>query len=70
MSILDEAKKPNMRLKLIEYIKELDEEIDRLEDIIKPSNGISENDEATFLSRIITLTEVKSDLNNRMEEII
>lgn len=60
----------DMREKVIEYIIELKVEIDRLEDILKPSNGMSTIDRAATLSRIDTLLDVKNDLNSRLEELI
>lgn len=70
LSILDEAKKPNMRLKVKEYIAELEEENNRLENVIGLSNGVSAIDKAATLSRIQTIEEVKNDLKNRLEELI
>ena len=61
---------PDMREKVKEYIKELDAEIDRLEGVLTPSNVMSNVDRAMTLSRLDTLLEVKTDLINRLEELI
>ena len=61
---------PDMREKVKEYIKELEVEIDRLEGILTPSNVMSNVDRAMTLSRLDTLLEVKTDLINRLEELI
>jgi hypothetical protein len=61
---------PDMREKVIEYVGELDEEIERLEGVLTPSNVMSNVDRAMTLSRLDTLLEVKNDLKSRLEELI
>jgi|BioPla2DNA2_1021312.scaffolds.fasta_scaffold138670_2 hypothetical protein len=61
---------PDMRDKVKEYINEIEVELERLEDILKPSNGMSNIDRVATLSRIDTLLDVKTDLRNRLEELI
>ena len=61
---------PDMKDKVKEYINEIEVELERLEDILKPSNGMSNIDRVATLSRIDTLLDVKTDLRNRLEELI
>lgn len=61
---------PDMRDKVKEYINEIEVELERLEDILKPSNGMSNINRVATLSRIDTLLDVKTDLRNRLEELI
>lgn len=57
---------PDMRSKVSEYITELDAEIDRCHSLLDAHL----DDESTLISRIQTLTEVKNDLQGRLEELI
>lgn len=72
---------PDMRVKVKEYISEIQEEIDRCVKLIEYKFVELGNDAAkevyshgieytTIVSRIQTLGEVKSDLKNRLEEVI
>lgn len=62
---------PDMREKVKEYISELDVEINRCHRLAEQNM----NDEATTVAemmvvRVQTLTEVKNDLQGRLEELI
>ena len=62
---------PDMREKVREYISELDNEIERCHHLAEQNM----NDEATTVAemmivRVQTLTEVKNDLQGRLEELI
>lgn len=61
---------PDMREKVVEYIDELDAEIKRLEYQLEEHI----NDEActatVIEARLQTLTEVKNDLQSRLDEVI
>lgn len=62
---------PDMREKVMEYISELDAEIDRSHKLAEQNM----NDEATTVAemmvvRVQVLTEVKNDLQGRLEELI
>ena len=63
---------PNMREKVIEYIGELETEIDRLESNLKKQ--MTYNVEACKVtateSRLNAIIEVKNDLLGRLEEVI
>lgn len=72
---------PNMREKVMEYIGELDKEIDRLDKILE--DMVTEHEKETveqrykdkivyenIKSRVQTLIEVKNDLQSRLEEFI
>ena len=62
---------PDMREKVKEYIRELDKEIERCHHLAEQNI----NDEATTVAemmvvRVQTLTEVKNDLQSRLEELV
>ena len=62
---------PDMREKIKEYISELNKEIERCRNLAEQNM----NDEATTVAemmavRVQTLTEVKNDLQGRLEEIV
>lgn len=62
---------PNMREKVREYISELDAEIDRCHKFSEQNMG----DEATTVAemmmvRVQVLTEVKNNLESRLEELV
>ena len=72
---------PDMREKIKEYISELDVEIDRCKNTIEETLSSIEDDDAkevycfsveyiTLKSRMITLTEVRNDLEGRLEELV
>ena len=72
---------PDMREKVIEYIGELDIEIDKLDKILedmitepeKETIEQRQNDKMVYeniKSRVQTLTEVKNDLESRLDELI
>ena len=72
---------PDMREKVKEYISELDAEIDRCRKIIEEKlSNIQDNEEKeiycfsieyiTLKTRMITLSEVKNDLQSRLDEMI
>lgn len=63
--------KPDMREKVKEYISELDAEIDRCHKLAEQNM----DDEATTVAemmvvRVQVLTEVKNDLEGRLEELV
>lgn len=71
----------DMREKLKEYISELDEEYDRCRKLIEEKLSNIQDDEEkeiycfsieyiTLKTRIITLSEVKNDLQSRLDELI
>ena len=66
----DEVLRPDIRIKIEEYIGQLNQEIDRC--VLWIEKNIE--DEACRItameSRIETLTEVKNDLQSKLEEII
>ena len=62
---------PNMREKVKEYIEELNEEIERCRNLAEQNM----DDEATTVAemmivRVQVLTEVKNDLQGRLEELV
>ena len=59
---------PDMREKVREYISELDTEIKRVEGEIV--NTDDKGYEARMMSRLNTLTEVRNDLQSRLDEVI
>ena len=59
---------PDMREKVREYIGELDKEIKRVESEIV--NTDDKDYEARMMSRLNTLTEVRNDLQGRLDEDI
>lgn len=66
-----EEYRPDMREKVKEYIAELDEEIKRCHNLAEQNM----NDEATTVAemmvvRVQVLTEVKNDLQGRLEELV
>lgn len=72
---------PDMREKVMEYIGELDTEINRCRKIIEEKlSNIQDNEEKeiycfsieyiTLKTRMITLSEVKNDLQSRLDELI
>ena len=72
---------PDMREKVREYISELGAEIDRCRRIIKEKLSDIQDDEEkeiycfsieyiTLKTRMITLSEVKNDLQSRLDELI
>ena len=72
---------PDMIEKVKEYISELDAEIDRCRRIIKEKLSDIQDDEEkeiycfsieyiTLKTRMITLSEVKNDLQGRLEELV
>lgn len=74
---LDVLSKPDMREKVKEYISELDAEIDRcnreMEELESDETVIDEvrdKVELCNITRIQTLTDVKNDLQGRLEELV
>lgn len=67
---------PDMREKVKEYISELDTEIDRCHKEIEKLSydevqaRVNRAEINVFLSRAKTLTEVKNDLQGRLEELV
>ena len=63
---------PDMREKIMEYIDELDVEIDRCEKLYEEvSVGYSDPTRSlTIQCRIETLSHVKGDLKSRLEELV
>lgn len=59
-----------MRLKIKEYINELDEEISRNELSFNESQDADVSYLNAMEGRMIALLEVKNDLKNRLEELI
>lgn len=60
---------PDMREKVKEYLSELDVEIDRCEqEAVNHSD--SKIDYMMYMVRLETLVQVKSDLRNRLEELV
>ena len=55
---------PDMRMKIKEYISELDAEIERCELILRNTNDLIAE------SRLETLIEVKNDLQGRLNELV
>lgn len=62
--------KPDIRFKIEEYISELDQEINRCVFWVEENMSGEAYKVAAMESRIETLTEIKNDLQSRMEEII
>lgn len=70
--VIDVAKKVNMREKVREYISELEEEISRCEKLYEDVS-VNFSDPTRSLAiqcRIETLSQVKGDLESRLEELI
>lgn len=62
---------PDMRDKVKEYISELDTEIDRCHKLAEQNmQDESTNLAEMMLVRVQTLTEVKNDLQGRLEELV
>lgn len=61
---------PDIRLKIQEYISELNQEIDRCFSWVEENMSGEACKVTAMESRIETLTEVKNDLQSRLEEII
>lgn len=67
---------PDMREKVKEYISELDEEINRCHKKIEKLSydevqaRVNRTEINVFMSRAKTLTEVKNDLQGRLEELV
>lgn len=61
---------PNTRLKIQEYIGELNKEIDRCVSWVEENMSGEACKVTAMESRIETLTEVKNDLQSRLEEVI
>ena len=59
---------PDIREKIKEYVRELDTTIKKVEDEI--ANISDKSYEAHMRSRLDTLTEIKNDLQGRLEETI
>ena len=59
-----------MREKVIEYIGELDEEIDRCMDWIEEHMDGEACQVSAMEMRVKTLMEVKNDLKSRLEELV
>lgn len=59
---------PDMREKVREYISQLDKEIKKAENEIV--NTDDKSYEARMMSRLNTLTEVRNDLQSRLDEVI
>ena len=57
---------PDMREKIQEYISELDVEIERCHKLAEKNMNVTE----LMMVRTETLTEVKNDLQGRLEELI
>lgn len=64
------AQMPDMRLKVEEYITELDQEIDRCTLWIEDNMSGDACPVSEMIVRVQTLTEVKNDLQSRLEELI
>ena len=64
MDRLMEIRLPDMREKVKEYISELDVEVKRCELILRNTNDLIAE------IRLETLTEVKNDLQSRLEELV
>lgn len=65
-----EEYRPDMREKIKEYIDEMDEEINRCDTWVKEHINNKSCDIAIMESRIETLTDVKNDLESRLDEVI
>lgn len=64
---------PDMREKVIEYINELQEEIDRCTLLLEEDIYMEVTNQCLYSSlvtRIQTIVEIKNDLKNRLEELI
>lgn len=59
-----------MREKIREYIIELNTEIKRVEQCIIDNGDAASSTNNMLLARIQTLTEVKNDLQSKLDEII
>lgn len=60
--------KPDMRPKILEYMTELDNEVDRCEDLARNSNDLREIERLEI--RMQTLLQVKCDLQGRLDETL
>lgn len=73
---LDALSRPDMREKVREYISELDAEIDRCHKKISNLSydevqvRVNKSEIDVYMSRARTLTEVKNDLQSRLDELI
>ncbi len=70
--MLNIVNQPDMREKVKEYISELDKEIERCEELYEEVS-VDYSDPTRSLAiqcRIETLSQVKSDLKSRLEELI
>ena len=63
---IEALSKPDMREKIKEYISELDVEIERCHKLAEQNMNVTE----LMMVRTETLTEVKNDLQGRLEELI
>ena len=61
---------PDMREKAVEYIGELDTEISRLETLLEEYMDSEACTTTAIEVRLQVLTEVKNDLQSRLEEVI
>lgn len=60
--------KPDMRPKILEYMTELDNEVDRCEDLARNSNDLREIERLEI--RMQTLLQVKCDLQSILDETL
>ena len=68
---IEALSKPDMRQKVKEYISELDAEIDRCHKLTdQKMNDETTTVEEMMVVRVQTLTEVRNDLQGRLEELI
>ena len=62
---------PDMRKKVKEYISELNEEIDRCHKLAEQNmQDASTTAAEMMMARVQTLTEVKNDLQGRLDELV
>lgn len=66
----EKAQLPDMREKVKEYIAELDKEINKYHTALEESGQDAAVPYTGLVVRIQTLTEVKSDLQSRLEELV
>lgn len=60
----------DIRIKIREYIEDLNMEIARIKQCIVDNGDDTPNTNNMLFAKIQTLTEVKNDLQNRLEEVI
>lgn len=66
----EKAQLPDMREKVKEYIKELDKEINKYHFALEQTPESEPVARTSMITRIQTLTDVKNDLESRLEELI